>query len=259
MTHYHVFGMEGNRVRGSRATPALTAEGAQLDVSLIEEITIAAAGIDSDPMWQPRIPEPEAKSDAASLPIRILTVCTGNICRSPVAERLLQAGLDQVQPGAFRVRSAGTRAMVGEPVQPLSADMIRTYGGTPDGFAARQLTPAILRDTDLVLTMAAKHRGEVLQMDASLLKRTLTIREFARMLEILEQRDGTASAPADLPAVWRGLPARAASVRHLALAADASDNDVVDPYRRGQEIYWQMEDELAPAIRTILRFARLHS
>jgi protein-tyrosine phosphatase len=60
---------------------------------------------------------------------------------STVAERLLQAELDQVSPGAFRVQSAGTRAMVGEPVQPISADIISTYSGSPEGFAARQLTP----------------------------------------------------------------------------------------------------------------------
>jgi protein-tyrosine phosphatase len=219
-------------------------------------------------MPPPRISETETRSDAPSSPIRILTVCTGNICRSPVAERLLQAGLDQVKPGAFRVRSAGTRAMVGDPAQPSSARIIRSYGGTADGFAARQLTPAILRETDLVLTMAARHRGEVLQLDPSLLRRTFTIREFARMLETLEERElaqgaslrGDSPAPAaDLHALWRGLPAQAASVRHLALAADAAENDVVDPYRRGEDVYLQMEDELAPALLTILRFAREHS
>ena len=191
-------------------------------------------------------------------PVRILTVCTGNICRSPVAERLLQAGLDEVQPGAFVVRSAGTRSMVGDPIQPPSAEIIRTYGGTPEDFAARLLTPKMLRESDLVLAMTAKHRGAVMQMDPSLLKRTFTIREFARMLQVLEHRDAP-SAVVDLPAFWRGLPARAASVRHLALAPEASDNDVVDPYRRSQELYNQMEDELAPAILTILRFARQYS
>jgi protein-tyrosine phosphatase len=190
--------------------------------------------------------------------VRILTVCTGNICRSPVAERLMQAGLDQVRSGAFEVRSAGTRAMVGDAIQPPSADIIRTYGGTPDGFAARLLTPEILREQDLVLAMTAKHRGAVMQTDASLLKRTFTIREFARMLTVLEKRDAQ-SAAVDLSAFWRELPARAASVRHLALAADATDNDVVDPYLRGQELYAQMEDELVPAILAILRFARQNS
>jgi protein-tyrosine phosphatase len=190
-------------------------------------------------------------------PIRILTVCTGNICRSPVAERLLQAGLDQVKPGAFQVRSAGTRAMVGDPIQPMSASIIETYGGTPAEFAARQLTPKILRESDLVLAMTSAHRGEVMQMDASLLRRTFTVREFARMIDVLDQRDAPAPS-GDLRAFWQELPRRAASVRHLALAQEATDNDVVDPYRRSEETYDRMEDELAPAILAILRFARRH-
>ncbi|WP_461164708.1 arsenate reductase/protein-tyrosine-phosphatase family protein [Arthrobacter sp. R4-81] len=201
--------------------------------------------------------------------VRILTVCTGNICRSPVAERLLQAGLDQVLPGGFDVRSAGTRAMVGDPIQPLSAEIIARYRGNPEQFAARQLTPKILRDTDLVLTMSTGHRGEVLKLDPSLLRRTFTIREFARMLEVLEERGapGTetgvppsdASSRGDFKTLWRELPGRAASVRHLALAADPADNDVVDPYRRTADYYNRMEDELAPAILSVLRFARLNA
>lgn len=225
-----------------------------------------------------------------SAPVGILTVCTGNICRSPVAERLLQAGLDQVVPGGFDVSSAGTRALVGEPMQPISADIVRTFGGDPEGFAARQLTPRILRGIDLVLTMTSGHRGEVLQLDASLLKRTFTIREFARMLDVLAQRDAgadaqrgsaadgrpaaVASSPGALPgsnvsdddarlaanaALWRGLPARAAGVRHLSLPADSADNDIVDPYRRAPEVYREMEDQLAPAIVSILRHARLNA
>lgn len=104
-----------------------------------------------------QLPEP------APAQVRILTVCTGNICRSPVAERLLQAGLDQAVPGGFVVTSAGTRALVGEPIQPPSADIVRTFGGNAEGFAARQLTSKILRGVDLVLTMTSGHRGEVLR------------------------------------------------------------------------------------------------
>ncbi len=189
-----------------------------------------------------------------------------------MAERLLQAGLNQVVPGGFQVTSAGTRAMVGDPMQPISADIVRTFGGDPENFVARQLSPKILRGVDLVLTMTSGHRGEVLQLDASLLKRTFTIREFARMLDVLDAR---AEASGDGPPVaeeyddggwlganaafWRGLPARAAGVRHLALPADAAENDIVDPYRRAPEVYRQMEDELAPAIVSILRHARLNA
>jgi protein-tyrosine phosphatase len=209
---------------------------------------------------------------SAPAQVRILTVCTGNICRSPVAERLLQAGLDQVLPGGFVVTSAGTRAMVGEPIQPPSAKIVRTFGGNPENFAARQLTSKILRGVDLVLTMTSGHRGEVLQLDASLLKRTFTIREFARMLDVLDERAAPAGTPSGSPAgspavdplaantaSWRGLPARAAAVRHLSLPADSAENDIIDPYRRGPETYAQMEDELAPAIVSILRHARLNA
>ncbi|MDQ0689747.1 low molecular weight phosphatase family protein [Arthrobacter sp. W4I7] len=206
----------------------------------------------------------------SSAPVRILTVCTGNICRSPVAERLLQAGLNQVLPGGFEVRSAGTRAMVGDPIQPISADIIRTFGGDPEQFAARQLTPKILRGVDLVLTMTSGHRGEVLQLDASLLKRTFTIREFARMLDVLDRRaEAGVTAPEETyddgdplaanRTFWRGLPARAAAVRHLSLPADSAENDIIDPYRRAPEVYRQMEDELAPAIVSVLRHARLNA
>jgi protein-tyrosine phosphatase len=162
--------------------------------------------------------------------------------------------------------------MVGDPMQPLSGDIVRTYGGNPDGFVSRQLTSKILRGVDLVLTMTSGHRGEVLQLDASLLKRTFTIREFARMLDVLDDRAGTAAdSAAQRPAAadggdplsantafWRGLPARAASVRHLSLPADSSENDIIDPYRRSPDVYRQMEDELAPAIVSVLRHARVN-
>ena len=155
-------------------------------------------------------------------------------------------------------------------MQPISADIVHTFGGDPEQFAARQLTPKVLRGVDLVLTMTSGHRGEVLQLDASLLKRTFTIREFARMLDVLDQRaeaGGTAAEEtyddgdplaANLT-FWRGLPARAAAVRHLSLPADPAENDIIDPYRRAPEVYRQMEDELAPAIVSILRHARLNA
>lgn len=156
------------------------------------------------------------------------------------------------------------QALVGNPIQPLSAAIIRLYGGSAHDFAARQLTEKILGDADIVLTMTSEHRGEVLRLDASLLKRTFTIREFARMLDALEERDALAhhagdTADSSNSARWLELPARAASVRHLVLAADPADNDVIDPYRRSEKYYREMEEDLAPAIISILRYARLNA
>ena len=112
--------------------------------------------------------------------------------------------------------------------------------------------------------MATGHRGEVLQLDPSMLRKTFTIREFARLLGALEDRDaagggGPAAEATDVGSLWRALPARLASVRHLALAADPKDNDVTDPYRRGADVYEKMEDQLAPAILKVLRYARFNT
>jgi protein-tyrosine phosphatase len=62
--------------------------------------------------------------------LHILFVCTGNICRSPSAERLATAA------GAS-ASSAGTRAVIGHPMHPESARVLRDLGGDPDGFVAR--------------------------------------------------------------------------------------------------------------------------
>ena len=111
-------------------------------------------------------------------PFKILTVCTGNICRSPMAERLLQHGLDQVSPGAFEVRSAGTGALVGHAIEPHVEGFIRVMGAPTDNFAARPLTPAILAEQDLVIALTRAHRSKIVEMRPALLKKTFTLREL---------------------------------------------------------------------------------
>lgn len=190
---------------------------------------------------------------------RILTVCTGNICRSPVSEVLLQAGFDEIHPGAFTVRSAGTNALTGQPMQPMSMDLVERNGATGRHFVSRQLTASMIREADLVLAMAAEHRAAILQTEPAALKRTFTLREFARMLERVMQDDAVSELNGDVPGFWRGLPAAAAGVRHKVLARSPLDNDVVDPYRRSSETYRKMEEQLVPAISTILSMAALQT
>ncbi|HSP60467.1 MAG TPA: low molecular weight phosphatase family protein, partial [Ornithinimicrobium sp.] len=60
---------------------------------------------------------------------RILVVCTGNVCRSPLVERLLQDGLDERWgTGRFVVRSAGTGALVDHPMDERSAEVLTGLG-----------------------------------------------------------------------------------------------------------------------------------
>lgn len=185
----------------------------------------------------------------------ILTVCTGNICRSPVAERLLQSGLDETHPGRFTVVSAGTSALAGQPMQPLSAQIVEKHGGTADGFVARQLTTSMVREADLILALTAEHRTRILQLVPAAMKRVFTVRELDRMLQWLQQEAGIALPGSDVIEAWKSLPAAAGKVRHLALAGDPADNDVVDPFRRSAKIYEEMERQLIPSLRKIISFS----
>ena len=176
---------------------------------------------------------------------RILAVCTANICRSPAVERLLRAGLDD----SVQVGSAGMMALVGEPIDPPVAGYLAEAGASVDGFAARQVTAALLHEADLVLTLTKAHRAHVLQLAPAVVRRAYTLLEFTRVLQSLD--------PAGLPT--RGSAAeRLSAIVPLATAGRAlagrkfgSGDDVPDPFRRGSEAYAHSLDLIHQATETI--------
>lgn len=86
----------------------------------------------------------------------ILVVCVGNICRSPTGERLLQRLLPE-----HTISSAGVGALVGRPIDELAADVATEHGLATGGHEARQLTPDICRDAELILVMSPRNMEEV--------------------------------------------------------------------------------------------------
>ncbi len=85
---------------------------------------------------------------------RILTVCAGNICRSPMAEAILQERLRSRQVSAV-VESAGLTALVGHPADATATELLLERGLDISGHRARQLTPEIIRAFELILVMEA--------------------------------------------------------------------------------------------------------
>jgi len=83
---------------------------------------------------------------------RILVVCTGNICRSPMAAALLGHNLASHNP-AVEVQSAGLAALVGSPADSLAQELLWERGIDLSGHRARQLTAAMVMAADLVLAM----------------------------------------------------------------------------------------------------------
>jgi protein-tyrosine phosphatase len=175
---------------------------------------------------------------------RILIVCTGNICRSPFIERLLQHELDKRRTGSDRdiiVGSAGTAALLGSAMDPQAEAQLRAYGGDASGFRARDLSPALIAESDLVLTATREHRGKVAMMSPKALRRVFTFRDFA---DLVAGIDPASIAPAD-PRDWvQQVTDRAAASRGLKppLAPEAAN--IVDPYRREDEVFATMAQQI---------------
>ena len=194
----------------------------------------------------------------SAAPVRVLTVCTGNICRSPYAAVLLREGLDWARPGAFEVTSAGTHALVGRPMDDSSAVRLAAKGLADDAFRARLITPSMLAAQAVVLLMASEHQAPVLDEAPGVHRRTFTIRELAHAIDDIGERhswpDLVAAAGADdVGSRWRVLPTLVAE--HRTRRRDP-DRDVSDPYKRGDRAFDRMSAELDPAVRSIVMWER---
>src|SRR5690625_2637122 len=94
-------------------------------------------------------------------PKQILCICTGNICRSPMAEHLLLHALDaEGEPlKSIRVVSAGVAASEGDPVSRNSVLALKKVGLDISRHTSRQVTAELLRESDLILGMTESHRA----------------------------------------------------------------------------------------------------
>ncbi|HVD90324.1 MAG TPA: hypothetical protein VNB91_15625 [Jatrophihabitantaceae bacterium] len=189
----------------------------------------------------------------------VLFVCTGNVCRSPAAERLVRRHLDVAVGGiaglsGVNVSSAGTGALVGEPISPPMAALIAAEGADADHFLARQLSPAIVRDADLVVTMTNRHRSDTVAMVPAAVQRTFVLGELAHMLHGVEPDDVSAeSGPATSTA--ERLRALVTIAKRNRTPGVDPDEDIVDPYGRSKTIYAQSFQQIREALEQILRLA----
>jgi len=183
--------------------------------------------------------------------VRVLTVCTGNICRSPAVELLLASELAaHAGDPVITVASAGTAAVVGAPVSAPMAALLTEVDVPSDGFAARQVTPHDLRSSDLVVALTREHRTAAVQLEPSIVRRTFTLLELARIAAAIDPDELGDGAPA---ARLAALVALAGPRRGVLRAAEPQDDDVADPYGRGDAAYRASFDRLRPAVTVIAR------
>ena len=103
----------------------------------------------------------------------VLLVCSGNTCRSPMAEGLAKSilardlGVEQIELDAagYRVQSAGTYAASGAPSTPEAQDEMKKIGIDLSGHRSRPLTAEMVRGADLVYCMTKSHWAQVLEIE----------------------------------------------------------------------------------------------
>ena len=91
----------------------------------------------------------------------ILFVCTGNICRSPTAEYLMQSLLTQ---NNISISSAGLNAIIGSPIDATAAQVLADNGIYYQSHTARQLQTSHLLDADIILAMEKNHINTILNL-----------------------------------------------------------------------------------------------
>ncbi|KAF2419632.1 low molecular weight phosphatase family protein [Microbacterium sp. B35-30] len=187
----------------------------------------------------------------------ILTVCTGNICRSPLAETLLRTRLAPYHP---LVHSAGTMGLESAPMTPEAVRLALGLGIAQDLAAnhrSRYLTDAELRSPDLILAMSREHRRRIVEIAPGRLRSAFTVREFARLAaDTSDEQIAAASATGGVDGRARARAAVAAVAAQRGMSAppaDPGDDDVIDPYRRSWETYQLSASQLVPAVDQVVR------
>ena len=200
-------------------------EGALAPVSkpppLVEQRGAQATSARRDPVTvEPAAPTEVEEGALApvSKPLKVLFVCTANICRSPYMELTARhlAGNDPT----LEFASAGTHGFTDEPMNQPMVKVLQPGTTGHDDFRSRRLTNAELEWADIVLTAEASHRQFILDDNPALFRKVFTLGQFIEavadigagvhgreLLGELQQRRGPATA----------------------------DLDVADPYRRGDK------------------------
>ncbi len=89
---------------------------------------------------------------------KIVFVCTGNTCRSPMAEALLKDKLERLGLKGFAVCSAGIKVVKGDGINPKSAQVLTEHGLPTAEFSATKLTPKLVREAFAIVSMTEKQK-----------------------------------------------------------------------------------------------------
>jgi protein-tyrosine phosphatase len=187
----------------------------------------------------------------------VLHVCMGNICRSPMAERLFVLAMRKRLGDTFEryyvSHGAGTGSWhVGQPMNAPAARELRLRGADPEAFRARRVTEAMIDESDLVLCATAEQVEYVLELRPDAVERTFVLGEFGRLLDEVDQQ---ALPAADSPdqarergtALVRAVAAARTDPRRGRRSSRPAD-DLDDPYGLSDREFARIADQIEATV-----------
>src|SRR4051812_33174388 len=145
----------------------------------------------------------------------VLFVCTGNVCRSPMAEGIFRHAVQG--HGDFRIFSAGLGAMEGQPPSHYAVQAVRELGIDISNQRSRMLTPELVQQADYIFGMTHSHIDTVMMLYPQAAEKTFLLREFDDTLDFFEK-------------------------------------DISDPIGGSYDVYLDCRDQIEQGIASLLRF-----
>jgi protein-tyrosine phosphatase len=165
----------------------------------------------------------------------------GNICRSPMAERLTALALGE----KIYTHSAGTGGWhEGEEMNPPAARQVVARGGTVDGFAARKLRAEHIDSADLILTATADQAEYVAALRPDAADRTFVLGELGRLLPSVD----AAGLPSTSDIHGRGVALVQAVAKVRGGKQPIPRDDLDDPWGRGDQVFSRVADEIQATV-----------
>ncbi|MGB2990601.1 MAG: low molecular weight protein arginine phosphatase [Candidatus Zixiibacteriota bacterium] len=113
--------------------------------------------------------------------LRVLFVCTGNTCRSPMAEGILKKLLEDKGVGNLEVSSAGTHGLSNAPASLFAMEVAGDRNIDLSGHRSRRLTAGMIDNADLILAMSQEHLDYIKRIGGTAGDRTFLLKAFPQV------------------------------------------------------------------------------
>lgn len=175
-------------------------------------------------------------------PMKVLFVCTGNICRSPMGELMFPLFFHD---DSIVTDSAGVQGLVDSPIDPSSARLMRADGIDPSAFRSKRLTPQLAMGSDLILCFTEHQRAKIVELAPRIRSHTFLLTDFADLCDYCA-KNGLIEGDT-LEERLDSVLANASLVRPMLPPV----HDIDDPYRKDFPAFETAHQQIGEAFATI--------